>query len=305
MSVTVSVIVPTRNRREMLLRALRSVESQSFQDFELWVVDDGGQDGSSGAVEQHFPRAQLVRSGQSLGASGARNLAMEKAQGKYLAFLDDDDIWHATFLEKMVGALERVPMAALAFSGHTTVGADGVASQPDLGPVRSYPSMHHYLVSEAFVHSMSLVVCQSAAVRKVGPLSPTLTYVQDLDFYYRLLDAGTFVYVPENLVEVRLHSSNLTRQRHKWYQEELLWLARQIDLEGSLKSEARRLISYRTLYHASRFWKAGEPWQAARLATEAWLRSPWFTLATAVKKWRRRGHRPPNPGGIGLHIWAS
>lgn len=308
MSATVSVIVPTHNRREMLLQALQSVDSQTLKDWELWVVDDGSQDGSSGAVEQHFPKARLLRLCPGLGASSARNLALEQAQGRYIAFLDDDDLWHPTFLERMVGALERFPTASLAFSDHTTVGVDGVPFRPDLRPVRDYPSLQHFLLSEAFVHAMSLVVCRGDAVRKVGFMKPTLICVQDLDFYYRLLSAGTFVYVPENLVQVRLHDSNLTGQRGRWYREELLWLAQQVRLEGRLNSDAHRLLAYRTLYHASGFWKAGEPWQAARLATEAWLRCPWFTLTTAVKKWRRRSQfeRPAKElVQSGLHVCAS
>lgn len=288
MSPKVSIILPTRNRQAMLMQALQSVHSQSRQDWELWVVDDASQDGSSTAVEQQFPRAKLLRTTQRQGVSGARNLAMKQAEGEYFAFLDDDDLWHPLFLEKMLGALERFPSATLAFSGHLTIGADGATFGADLGPFRTYPSLTHYLLSEAFVHATSLVVCRSAAVRQVGLMNPALTYVQDLDFYYRLLQAGGFVHVPETLVKVRVHNNNLTGQRWQWYQEELLWMSSTIQRDGRLQGEADRLIAYRMLYHASRFWKAREPWRAARLGTEAWLRCPWFSLSTVAAKWRRR-----------------
>jgi len=86
----VSVIVPTYNRRETIRAAIASVQRQTFQDWELVVVDDGSTDGTADLIEGSDPRLVLIRQ-KNQGVNAARNAAMLRARGQYLAFLDSDD----------------------------------------------------------------------------------------------------------------------------------------------------------------------------------------------------------------------
>jgi glycosyltransferase involved in cell wall biosynthesis len=104
----VSVIVPTYNRRETIQAAIASVQRQTFQDWELIVVDDGSTDGTADLIEGSDPRLVLVRQ-ENQGVNGARNAAMLRARGSYIAFLDSDDEWLPHHLELSVAFFRAHP----------------------------------------------------------------------------------------------------------------------------------------------------------------------------------------------------
>ncbi len=104
----VSVIIPTHNRPKLLKRAIQSVLSQTFQDFEIIVVDDG--DISAEEIIKNFNQPQKIiytKNKRKRGGSGARNTGIILARGKYIAFLDDDDEWLPEKLELQTKALDN------------------------------------------------------------------------------------------------------------------------------------------------------------------------------------------------------
>jgi glycosyltransferase involved in cell wall biosynthesis len=102
----VSVIIPAYNAEAFLARAIRSVEAQSFRDFELIVIDDGSTDGTAD-VARGFGRVRCVR-GDHLGAGTARNRGLEEAGGDLVAFLDADDEWLPEKLERQLEFMESL-----------------------------------------------------------------------------------------------------------------------------------------------------------------------------------------------------
>lgn len=103
----VSVVIPTFNRARVLSRAVRSVLAQSFQDFEIHVVDDASTDGTDKVVANFTdPRLNLLQLSIRAGAAAARNAGIKNARGKYIAFLDSDDEYLPSFLEALVGYME-------------------------------------------------------------------------------------------------------------------------------------------------------------------------------------------------------
>jgi glycosyltransferase involved in cell wall biosynthesis len=106
----VSVVVPTYNRRHLIARALRSVQAQSTEDWELLVVDDGSTDDTRSLIEA-VPdrRIQYLRHEYNKGAAAARNMGMKHSRGVYVAFLDSDDEWLATKLERQLAVFSADP----------------------------------------------------------------------------------------------------------------------------------------------------------------------------------------------------
>ncbi len=104
----VSVIIPTYNRAETLPRAIESVLAQSFQGFKLWIVDDGSTDETQQKLEPYLldPRISCLTSANR-GVSHARNLAIEKSQAEWIAFLDSDDEWLPQKLQKQLALAEE------------------------------------------------------------------------------------------------------------------------------------------------------------------------------------------------------
>src|SRR5713226_7707474 len=97
--MTVSVIMPTFNRRRVIGRAISSVLSQTYSDYELIVIDDGSTDGTSDWLAQEYPGVRLIRCASNRGAAGARNFGFEAARGEFIAFLDSDDVWTPEYLQ--------------------------------------------------------------------------------------------------------------------------------------------------------------------------------------------------------------
>jgi len=104
----VSIIMPTFNRADTIMRAIRSVQSQTFEDWELIVVDDGSTDNTAARIEGCDPRLKLIRQ-ENQGTAGARNAGLRASAGSYIAFLDSDDEWLPHHLELCVSFLEAFP----------------------------------------------------------------------------------------------------------------------------------------------------------------------------------------------------
>ena len=109
----VSVIIPCYNLGRFIEEAVDSVCAQSFQDFEIVIVDDGSTDAQTTALLANFarPRTQVVRTSHR-GLPAARNLAIERSRGRYICALDADDRLHPQFLEKTIPLLEADPSVA-------------------------------------------------------------------------------------------------------------------------------------------------------------------------------------------------
>lgn len=121
----VSIITPMYKGAAFVGDAIRSVLAQDYKNWEMIIVDDCSPDGGEGIrevrrVADGDPRVILVESKQNRGSSGARNIALEKARGRYIAFLDSDDIWHEGFLTKQLDFMRRND-AALVFTSYRRI----------------------------------------------------------------------------------------------------------------------------------------------------------------------------------------
>lgn len=106
----ISVIIPTYNRRNTLKRAISSVLRQTYQDIEIIVVDDASTDDTYSYMVSQYGEAEniiYIRNEENVGQSAARNIGVRYARGKYVAFLDSDDEWMETKLEKQINALQN------------------------------------------------------------------------------------------------------------------------------------------------------------------------------------------------------
>lgn len=106
-SFKISVIIPAKNRKKELEKALNSVSKQTLQPIEIIVVDDGSIDGTYAMLSSKYPTVTVIKNSHSVGGAIARNQGVEQAKGDYIAFLDSDDEWKSFHLEKMIDFLEE------------------------------------------------------------------------------------------------------------------------------------------------------------------------------------------------------
>lgn len=111
----ISVIIPLFNKRLTICKTVASVLRQTYNNFELIIVDDGSTDGSMELVKAKFSDSRVrYISKQNSGVSATRNLGVKEAHGEWVAFLDADDLWLPTYLEEMVGVIKRNTQANMA-----------------------------------------------------------------------------------------------------------------------------------------------------------------------------------------------
>jgi glycosyltransferase involved in cell wall biosynthesis len=123
MSILVSIITPSYNSIKFIEETILSVLAQSYEEWEMIIVDDVSTDGSDKIVEEYAKkdsRIKFIRLARNSGASKARNRAIEEATGRYIAFLDSDDTWNPNKLEKQVEFLQKNNLA-LTYSAYDTM----------------------------------------------------------------------------------------------------------------------------------------------------------------------------------------
>lgn len=132
----VSVIMPLYNSREHCVESIKSVLSQSYYNFELIIVDDQSTDGSFELIRDSFPnetRIKLFQNDNNLGAGASRNKAIKIAKGRFIAFLDSDDLWHPDKLKKQLKFMtdNQLSFSFTQYQKFDATGEQGVVIPPD------------------------------------------------------------------------------------------------------------------------------------------------------------------------------
>ena len=197
----VSIVIPAFNPGDRLARAVESVRRQTFTDWDLVAVDDGGQEDLTWLDRLGDDRITLIRQ-PNRGVSVARNVGVGASGAPYLAFLDQDDEWLPEKLQQQMTEMQARD-AGFSYTEFVWVSATGeVASVPSEIDYLSFLSGSQHIC-------LSSVVVSRAAYVKVGGHDPLYAQMQDYDLFLRLLlvEERTAPVV-EHLVRYRLHDSN-------------------------------------------------------------------------------------------------
>jgi glycosyltransferase involved in cell wall biosynthesis len=211
-SPTVSVIIPAYNAAAFIGETLDSVYAQTFADFEVIVVNDGSPDTDElERVLQGYPAKLRYLKQANQGAAAARNTGIKAATGEFVAFLDADDAWLPSFLEKQIDVLRRkeadVVWADALISGDSPfAGRTFMQVQPSHAEVTP-----ENLLAVKVTVLTSTVVARRQPVLDVGLFDTTLRRGQDFELWLRLARHGArFVYQPEVLAHRRIVESSLS-----------------------------------------------------------------------------------------------
>ena len=194
--VEVSIIIPTKNRPQLLNRAIKSVIKQTHLDWELLIIND-----SESEVSINFSdsRIQLVKNSNKSGANGARNTGIDLATGKYIAFLDDDDTWKPEKLLKQLKIMESQNVI-LCYTGKKIIYEKNSKSRIkySYNSAKSHPQ--YWLQFHNYVGTTSTVVIKSFVLKEKVKFDEDIRSLQDFDLFLRLAEFGSFAGVPEFLV---------------------------------------------------------------------------------------------------------
>lgn len=213
MEPLVSVIIPTYNRAIMLVEAVRSVLGQTYKRIETIVVDDGSTDNTQLVLRKYHSKIKYLW--QVRGErSKARNEGFRHSKGDYVAFLDSDDLWLPTKIDRQVQVLETQPDVGLVYTDVQFVDIDGA---PYAGQISWDEPVRDKLYEDLMTHnvvtgSLSSIMLRRECVEKVGLFDESMTACEDLDLYRRLEQHYGFHKIDSPLVRVRIHKDNT--QRH-------------------------------------------------------------------------------------------
>lgn len=205
----VTVVIPTRDRAELLELALRSIREQSVAVSQVIVCDDGSRDNTPSVVERHG--AVLIRnSGEPWGAGTARNVGLAAVSTDLVAFLDSDDLLHPNAYELLGAALDRLPESPFAH-GNGLRAMRRTDGWQVTGLIAAEPAELERPLCSLFARNRipsSGALVRTRSAREIGGYDERLVYSEDHDFWLRLALGGDPAYVPSIVCLTRQHFGN-------------------------------------------------------------------------------------------------
>lgn len=204
----VSVIIPTFERGDLLVEALDSVAAQTFTDYEVLVIDDGSTEDIAARVAGHPARPCVIRQAHA-GPGKARNRGMAEARAPIVAFLDSDDLWLPTKLERFMAALATPGGPRIWYGPMSPMDA---RRQPVRGRTKDCyeGDITERLFCKSFVH-VPTVVCDRAMLIDAGGFEESLPVCEDYDLWLRVSARQPFGLISEPLALRRLHGGRLSK----------------------------------------------------------------------------------------------
>ena len=244
---SVSIVIPAFNVAPYIAETLNSVFAQTFDDFEVIVVDDGSSDVEEleRALGPYLERVRYVRQ-ENLGAGAARNHGVQEARGEFIAFLDSDDLWLPEYLEEQVRFLradgyDLAYADALLFGDSPIAGKTYMQTAPSVGPVTFLS-----LVRNQCNIITSGVVARRCALIKVGLFNESLRNGQDFELWARLARNGARLgYQRKVLLRYRCREGSLSGDMMNRLNRETRvyrYIADNYDLTDSERAEVSRAM---------------------------------------------------------------
>lgn len=237
----VSIIIPTLNRRDFVREAIASVLAQTYKNFEVIVVDDGSDDDTHEVVEEFSSACPVVQYvfQANHGVSAARNYGVALSSGRFLAFLDSDDVWQPAKLESQIGFFAAHPEAAICQTEEIWL-RNGERVNPR--------HKHRKASGDIFARSLELCLVSPSAVMlrrtlfdQMGGFDPDLPACEDYDLWLRIA-----ALMPIHLIDTPLvikrggHPDQLSRRFWGMDRFRVVALHKLLD-SGVLSDEQRRM----------------------------------------------------------------
>ena len=194
------MLISTYNRLPKVKEAIDSVLKQTYRDFELWVVDDGSTDGT-GELLKVFGNKIKYLCQVNRGVSAARNLGLKVSRGKYVAFLDSDDLWEPRKLEIQVRCMEANPQFPLCYTDEIWIRM-GVRVNPKKKHAKSSGWIFEKCLPLCII-SPSSAIMKRTLLDEIGGFDENLPVCEDYDFWLRVTRRYPVLFIDKKLIVKR------------------------------------------------------------------------------------------------------
>ena len=208
----VSVIVPTFNRLEYLRTAIDSIFNQTHSDWELLIADDGSAEATREYLRKLscLPKVRIIWLSHTGRPAAVRNAALREASGKYVAFLDSDDLWDSRKLEAQLAVMQTRSLCQWSYTAFTNVDEFGVVLPTETQ--RRWVPCDGEIFERMLRGEVSLrtpcVLATRQLLMEVGGFDESILSGEDYDLWYRLALRSDIAVINEPLVKIRLHRKN-------------------------------------------------------------------------------------------------
>lgn len=215
----ISIITPSYNASLFIEHTIDSVRKQTFQNWEMVIVDDCSTDDTPDKLkfyEKIDERIHVIYLNQNGGAAVARNIALQHAKGRFVAFLDSDDCWKPEKLEKQLNFMQTNDYA-FTFTGYEFVSNEGVQLNKRIGAPKQVS--YNDMLKNTIIGCLTVMIDRSI----VGQIQmPNIRTRQDLATWLAILKKGIIAYgLNENLAEYRIGNPSISR--NKWKAAKMNW----------------------------------------------------------------------------------
>lgn len=207
----VSVIIPTFNRANMIRRAIESVTLQTFNDWELIVVDDASTDNTEGIIRTYLEDDQRIRyykHKKNHGGGAARNSGIKMSNGRYIAFLDDDDRWYPEKLRLQYHYSQNHPDAGFIYAGFSYIDYETEKIIKSVSP--QYQGNVSSVILKNNIIGSPTPLIKKECFAQAGLFDEKLNSCQDWDMWIRISQHCFFAYVKEYLAAVTMHGTQIS-----------------------------------------------------------------------------------------------
>ena len=261
----VSVVIPAFNRWRLLAEAIDSVLAQSYRDFELIVVDDGSSDATASELAKLASRLQFFVT-ERRGVSAARNLGVSQSRGYYIAFLDSDDLWLNSKLERQTRFMDEHPEFHICQTDEIWI-RNGVRVNPRA--VHQKPSGDIFSRSlELCLVSPSAVMMTKALFDRTGGFDEAFLVCEDYDLWLRISAQHQVPLIPYRLTIKRGgHADQLSRSIWGMDRYRILALQKVLrsDLDRSQEAAVLKMLRHKVAIVAAGARKRGREQEAQNL----------------------------------------
>ena len=256
--IRISVVIPTFNSENYIIRTLESVFNQTLFPYEIVIVDDCSRDRTVETIwdflEKHktlFNNAKVIQQ-VNRGAGAARNNCIRNATGEWIAFLDSDDIWDSQKLEMVTEIIRQYPDVTMVAHDEYAVNEDTM-NKKRLCPLHEHYRNEKSLFLQLYqgnLFSTSCMTIRKDIIERAGLFDETLRSAQDYDLWIRVSKFGRLYYMDKPLETYVTRRGNITANTYRRYNCELRICRKYItDLRKLLpEKEVRRLVRKRIFF---------------------------------------------------------
>ena len=244
---TVSVVIPTYRHRDFLLQSIQSVLSQTFKGYEIIVVNDGSPDDTA-AILQPMVEAGTIRyvEQSNQGQATARNRGLAMADGEFVAFLDDDDLWPSDKLEWQVRLLSTNPELSAVGGGLVTIDERG--GELDKFPVHAGRVTFESLFDGNPFFSPGQTLIRTDRLRAIGGFDASISSADDYDVWFRLAKTGKIEILDRVSLRYRRHALNASKNAARMFYQTLGVIKKQLEDAPPEVRKSARLRGHRFIY---------------------------------------------------------